>query len=95
MLFHLAQSGICRNRIPHSVKNPCISSGQGQAMVNKYEAHGHNGKIYDVTTDLHHDDHSEDNFKTHLGRIIDGAIGGTVGGVTTAVIVRKFIFKGK
>jgi hypothetical protein len=64
-------------------------------MAQKYEAHGHDGKVYDVTTDHHHDDHSDDSFKKHLGRIIDAAIGGTVGGISTAVIVRKFIFKGK
>jgi len=64
-------------------------------MANKYEAHTHDGKVYDVTTDHHHDDHTEDTFKTHLGRIIDGTIAGTAGGIIGGVILRKFVFKGK
>jgi len=64
-------------------------------MANKYQAETTGGQTYDVTTDEHHADHTESGFKAHLGRIIDGAIGGTIGGISTAVIVRKFIFKGK
>jgi hypothetical protein len=63
-------------------------------MANRYEAHAHNGKVYDVTTDQHHDDHSDDSFRKHLGRIVDDAIGGTAGGVAT-VIITRFAFKGR
>ena len=63
-------------------------------MTNKYQVHSSHG-IHDVTTDQHHDDHTDSSFKTHLGRILDGAVAGTVGGVVSSVIVHRFIFKGK
>lgn len=63
-------------------------------MAHEYEAHGHDGKIYDVTTSEHHSNHTDETFKQHLGRVIDGALGGTASGIATALIVR-YVFKGK
>ena len=64
-------------------------------MANKYEAHTHDGAVYDVTTEKHHGDHTEEGFKQHLGRIIDGTISGAAGGIVGGVILKKFIFKGR
>ncbi len=63
-------------------------------MANVYHVTTNDGKAYDITTSEHHDDHTDNSFKTHLGKIVDGAIGGTAGGVASAVIIR-FVFKGK
>ncbi len=63
-------------------------------MTNKYQAHTKHGQAYDVTTDHHHDDHTEDNFKGILAKIIQGAATGTASGIAQ-VVVTQFIFKGK
>ncbi|MBI1262770.1 MAG: hypothetical protein GC184_13710 [Rhizobiales bacterium] len=59
-------------------------------MANVYEVRHSNGQTYDVTTDRHHDDHHEDDFKAILLNIVERSAGTAIGGV-----VLHFILKGR
>lgn len=59
-------------------------------MAYLYDVHFNNGQAFTVTTDQHHDQHSEDAFRRHLLDVITQATGRVVG----EVIVRV-IFKGR
>jgi hypothetical protein len=59
-------------------------------MSHQYDAHLDNGDRYTVTTDKHHDDHTEDGFKRHLLDVIKGSISGVI----SATVVR-FAYKGR
>ncbi len=59
-------------------------------MANVYEAKHSNGQHYTVTTDHHHDDHGDENFKKMLTDIIKSSAGGVISGT-----VLHFAFKGR
>ncbi|HEY1612084.1 MAG TPA: hypothetical protein VGF97_00145 [Rhizomicrobium sp.] len=59
-------------------------------MANQYEAHLTTGEKYNVTTDDHHDDHTDDRFKNLLLGIIQSSAGGVISGT-----VMHFVFKGR
>lgn len=62
-------------------------------MANVYEAAHSNGQKYDVTTDKHHADHSDADFKKHLLGAIERAIGGGVGGLISGYILHYTLKK--
>ena len=49
-------------------------------MAHVYEVKHSNGRTYDVTTNRHHSEHSEDEFARHLLDIVKGAAGGVLSG---------------
>ena len=57
-------------------------------MAHEYEVTHSNGKSYTVTTDRHHADHSDSDFKEHLHNIIQNTFTTVAGG-----IVLHYIFK--
>jgi hypothetical protein len=59
-------------------------------MPNSYEAAHSNGQNYTVTTDRHHGDYSDRDFKEHLHGVIQGTFSTVIGGA-----VLRYIFKGK
>tara|TARA_R110002051_G_scaffold269600_1_gene329790 strand:- start:5202 stop:5381 length:180 start_codon:yes stop_codon:yes gene_type:complete len=50
-------------------------------MAHQYEVKHSDGRTYDVTTDKHHSDHHESDFKDHLLGIIERTISGVASGV--------------
>ncbi len=53
---------------------------------NIYQVTLSDGSKYDVTTDKHHDDHSEPTFRQHLLDVIKNAISGIVSGVVVGFV---------
>jgi hypothetical protein len=51
-------------------------------MSHSYSAQGSDGKTYDVTTDEHHTNHTNDSFKSHLEQIIQQYVVGLASGFT-------------
>jgi hypothetical protein len=59
-------------------------------MAHAYEVEHSNGKKYTVTTDRHHADHNDSDFKEHLHNVIQNTFSTVVGGM-----VLRYIFKGR
>ncbi|WP_287103859.1 hypothetical protein [Brevundimonas sp.] len=63
-------------------------------MANLYEVKHSNGTTYDVTTDKHHGDHHESDFKDHLLQIIDRSVGSAAGALISGYVLH-FTLKGR
>jgi hypothetical protein len=66
-----------RNKIPHNVTFSLpIMANTGKNVAHLYEVKHSNGQTYNVTTDKHHDNHHESDFKDHLVKIIERTVSG-------------------
>ena len=75
----------------YNAKHCIVSRLVGMSMAtHRYDVHLDDGKVYEVTTPHHHDDHDEAAFSRHLLDVIKSSIAGVVAGT-----VLRFVFRGR
>lgn len=58
-------------------------------MANVYEVKLSNGQSYTVTTEEHHDNHSEERFKRILGDILKSSTSTVIGGTILHFVLKR------